>query len=60
MLVAIKRVLNFCKCSVNWPKTQTYIDCVREVRNQLDVTFILRKIMLLEAAMEMLLYKEHI
>ena len=60
MLMGIKRVLNFCKCSINWPKTQSYIDCVREARLQLDVAYILRKIMLLEAATEMLLHKENI
>jgi hypothetical protein len=47
LLMAIKRVFNFLKLNINWPKTQIYIDCCREIKHQLDITYILKKVMLL-------------
>lgn len=43
-------VLDFCGCKPKWDKTRTFMECSEEMINQLDVTYILQKLMFLESA----------
>lgn len=47
LLMGIKTVLSLCKCNISWPKTQTFIDCCEEMNFQLDITYILKRLMFL-------------
>ena len=45
----IKHFLNFFNCSPEWKDTQTYIDSSEEVNMQIDITYIVRKLIFLDS-----------
>lgn len=51
----VKKVLNLLNCGPEWVQTQLFIDCSEEITQQLDVTYLLRKLMAVEAALSKLL-----
>ena len=59
-LTLLKRALNFFSFGVNMPKTQKFIDFGDEVCQQLDITYLIRKQMLLAAAVEKLIGKKEL
>ena len=51
----VKKVFNFVNVDLNWPKTQKYIDFSEEAIMQVDVTYIVRKLMFLDSVVEKLM-----
>ena len=62
ILMYIQDWLNFfgCDCKFNWRSTQTSVACSAEVSNQVDITYIMRKLNFLDAAFEKILEKHEI
>ena len=56
----IKRFLNFISLSPNWKSTQAYMDTCNEMKQQLDVTYILRKLVFLDSAISKLMNKDEL
>jgi len=54
-LSVIKEGFSAFSIDVNWPKTKKYIDFCEEMGNQVDITFIVRKLMFLDAAIRSML-----
>ena len=54
----IKRIFKKCKFEPDWPKTDTYNECCEEMSKQLDVTYIVKKLMFFDEALSKLLEKE--
>ena len=55
--VAIRNLLSKCNYEPDWPSTQIYAESCEEISMQLDITYILKKIMFLDAAVSTLLKK---
>ena len=56
----LKGIFSKCKYEPDWPKTNTYNECCEEMSMQLDVTYIIRKLMFFDAALSKLLEKEEL
>ena len=54
----LKGIFSKCKYEPDWPKTNTYKECCEEMSMQLDITYIIRKLMFFDAALSKLLEKE--
>lgn len=54
----IKNIFNYFDCNLNWEKTQTYLEVTDEASNQLDITYILRKLNFIDSAISKLM-EEH-
>ena len=58
MLMSVKPLLNFCGCQgKKLENTQKYIDVSEECNSQLDITYILRKLMFLDSVIAHLMEK---
>ena len=57
IIMQVKRLLNFFKCDPNWPKMQLFTDSCSEVSSQIDITYMVRKLMFLDAAISQLMEK---
>ena len=55
--VVIRDLLSKCNYEPNWPSTKIYADCCEEISMQLDITYLIKKIMFLDAAISTLLKK---
>ena len=53
----IKSLLSFFEKDPDWKSTQTFIDSSQEATMQLDITYILRKLIFLDAAIDKLMEK---
>ena len=60
VLMFIKKGLSHFKCDPNWPKVQTFIDSCEEVSMQIDITYMVRKLMFLDSAIAQLMEKHEI
>jgi hypothetical protein len=60
MFTYIKKFFNLINVQVNWPDTQKYIDASEELIAQIDVTYIVRKLMYLDAVIAQLMEKHEI
>ena len=60
LLTCLKRGFDFINVKLDWPKTQRYIDFCEEICQQIDVTYMVRKLMFLDAAMLKLLEKHEV
>ena len=59
MLMSVKPLLNFCGCEgKKLENTQKYIDVSEECNSQLDITYILRKLMFLDSVIAHLMEKQ--
>ena len=59
-LTVIKDYLSLIGINPNWPQTQKYMDFTSEVCQQIDLAYIVRKLMFLDAATSKLLEKHEI
>ena len=57
-MIYFKRLLNYFKCDPDWPKVQVFMNSCKEVSNQIDVTYIVLKLMFLDAAIAQLMEKQ--
>lgn len=55
LLMSIKKMMKLFGCDPQWLRAQLFIDCCEEVTHQLDVTYLLRKLMAAETALSKLL-----
>ena len=60
IMMYLKIFLDFIKVEPDWPKTQKYIDISHETICQLDVTYILRKLMFVDAVLSKLMEKHEL
>ena len=58
--VTIKKVLAFFGFNPDWQKVQTFIDSSEQLAMQIDVTYIVRKLMFLDAAISKLMEQHEI
>ena len=49
-----------CDCKPDWKKSQTFVDVSEEAIKQLDITYIMKKLFFLDAAIEKLMEKHEI
>ena len=57
----LKGILSLCNCcDPDWPKTQTFIDSSEEVSNQIDISYIVRRLMFFDAAIAKLMERHEI
>ena len=59
-LTYLKRFLDFIRVKPNWPKVQKFLKVGVEVRNQIDVTYIVRKMMFIDAVLAKLMEKHEL
>jgi len=60
LLMGLKQLLAIIGCDPNWKKTQSFIDSSEEITMQLDIAYILRKIIFLDAAVSQLMENHEI
>lgn len=58
--MSVKKLFGMVGCNFDWPKTQSFIESSEEISMQMDVTYILRKLMFLDAAISKLMEKHEI
>jgi len=46
-----KHILDVLKLKTNWTQTEIFIKCESEIEKQLDLSFLLNKVMFLERAL---------
>ena len=51
ILTIIKKGFNLINVKLDWVEVQKYIDCSEEISEQIDITYIIRKLMFMDAAM---------
>ena len=56
----IKKMFKKCKFEPDWPKTDIYQKCSQEMIKQLDVTYIVKKLMFFDDALSKLLGKDEL
>jgi hypothetical protein len=56
----LKAVLNYFKRSPDWKSTQKYLEASKEMSLQLDVTYIMRKLLFLDAAISAIMEKHEV
>jgi uncharacterized membrane-anchored protein YhcB (DUF1043 family) len=56
----VKSFLDFINYKVEWPDTQRYIDSSEELIAQIDVTYIVRKLMYIDAVIAQLMERHEI
>lgn len=56
-LAFFKSLFSCCKCGPEMERTQTYVDCSEEMSHQLDITYIMRRLIFMDAAISKLLEK---
>ena len=59
-LMAVKKFLNSFNLNVNWTKTQRFIDFGEEINSQLDITYIIKRLMFFDVAISKLMEKHEI
>ena len=59
-LMYVKRFLNSIKIEPDWPKVQKFTEVSNEATSQLDVTYIIRKLMFMDASISKLMEKHEI
>ena len=59
-MMYVKRMLNFFKCDPDWPKVQMYLNSCEEVSMQIDITYMVRKLMFLDSIVAQLMEKHEI
>ena len=60
LLSYVKSFLDLIGVNPDWPKVQGYVDASDEVTNQIDVTYIVRKLMFIDAAVSKLMEKHEL
>ena len=60
IIMQVKKLLNFFKCDPDWPKVQLFTDSCSEVSSQVDITYIVRKLMFLDEAITQLMEKQEL
>ena len=60
LLSYIKQFLNYLNCSPDWPSVQKYMEASDEAIAQIDMIYIVRKLMFLDAAFSKLMEKYEI
>ena len=58
--MVLKSLFSKCKFEPDWPSTNFYHECTEEMASQLDVTYIIRKLMFFDAALSKMLPKEEL
>lgn len=58
--MTIKPLLDFIKIAPDWQKTQKFIDACEEVAMQIDIAYIVRRLMFFDAALSKLLEKHEL
>ena len=58
LLTVIKKGFNFIKISLDWPKTQKYIDFSDEVCEQIDIAYLIKRLNFLDSAISKVI-EEH-
>ena len=58
ILIYLKRFLDFIRVSPEWPKVDKFLKVGTEVRSQIDVTYIVRKMMFMDAVLIKLMEKK--
>ena len=56
----LKQFLDKIKIMPNWPKVQNFIDSSQETAMQIDITYIVRKLMFLDSAIQKIMEKHEI
>ena len=60
MLMVIKKGLSLIRVDVDWKKTQRYIDISEEACQQVDIAFIVKRMMFFDAAISKLMEKHEV
>lgn len=58
--MTLKKLLDFARVRPNWPKTETYIRSCEEVCMQIDIAYLVRKLMFVDAAVAKLMEKHEV
>ena len=60
LLMKIRGFLELCDCDPGWKSTQGYVDACEEVGMQLDVVYLLKKLMFFDVAISKLMEQHEI
>ena len=60
LLCLVKEILDFFGCKPNWKKTQVFLESSEEMSSQLDVAYLMRKLLFMDAAISKLMEKHEV